>query len=124
MAMASAFKPDQPPRRAPDFHHAKASRMTPAPRTGSTRRHTISLKTPYPRWKAAFAAGADVVELDIHLTPDKAFAVMHDWTVDCRTEGKGTTQDLSIEYLKTLDLGYGYTAMAARHSRCVAKASA
>jgi len=63
-----------------------------------------------PAMEAAFKAGADVVELDVHLTPDKVFAVMHDWTVDCRTEGEGTTEELSIAYLKTLDLGYGYTA--------------
>lgn len=63
-----------------------------------------------PAMEAAFAAGADVVELDAHLTPEKTFAVMHDWTVDCRTEGKGVTEELGIAYLKTLDLGYGYTA--------------
>ena len=63
-----------------------------------------------PAMEAAFAAGADVVELDVHLTPEKTFAVMHDWTVDCRTEGKGVTEELDIAYLKTLDLGYGYTA--------------
>lgn len=63
-----------------------------------------------PSMEAAFAAGADVVELDVHLTPDNVFAVMHDWTVDCRTDGTGTTEELSISYLKSLDLGYGYTA--------------
>ncbi|RYD91923.1 MAG: glycerophosphodiester phosphodiesterase, partial [Sphingomonadales bacterium] len=63
-----------------------------------------------PSMEAAFSAGADVVELDVHLTPDKVFAVMHDWTVDCRTDGKGTTEQLSIAYLQSLDLGYGYTA--------------
>jgi glycerophosphoryl diester phosphodiesterase len=63
-----------------------------------------------PSMEAAFAAGADVVELDVHLTPDKQFAVMHDWTVDCRTEGEGVTEELDMAYLKTLDVGYGYTA--------------
>lgn len=63
-----------------------------------------------PSMDAAFAAGADVVELDVHLTPDKQFAVMHDWTVDCRTNGEGVTEELEMSYLKTLDLGYGYTA--------------
>jgi glycerophosphoryl diester phosphodiesterase len=63
-----------------------------------------------PSMEAAFADGADVVELDVHLTPDKKFAVLHDWTVDCRTEGKGVTEQLDMAYLKTLDLGYGYTA--------------
>lgn len=63
-----------------------------------------------PSMEAAFAAGADVVELDVHLTPDKVFAVIHDWTVDCRTEGTGVTEELGIDYLQSLDVGYGYTA--------------
>jgi glycerophosphoryl diester phosphodiesterase len=60
--------------------------------------------------EAAFAAGADVVELNVHLTPEKTFAAMHDWTADCRTEGKGVTEELGVAYLKTLDISYGYTA--------------
>lgn len=60
--------------------------------------------------KAAFDAGADVVELDVHLTPDRQFAVFHDWTLDCRTEGKGVTEETPMSVLKTLDIGYGYTA--------------
>ena len=39
--------------------------------------------------RAAFDAGADIVEFDIHPTTDGQFAVFHDWTIDCRTEGKG-----------------------------------
>ena len=39
---------------------------------------------------AAFEAGADVVEVDVHPTTDGHLAVMHDWTIDCRTEGNGT----------------------------------
>lgn len=58
----------------------------------------------------AFAHGADEVEIDIHPTTDGQFAVFHDWTVDCRTEGQGVTRELSMAYLKTLDIGYGYTA--------------
>jgi len=60
--------------------------------------------------KAAFDHGADVVELDVHLTPDKQFAVLHDWTLDCRTNGKGVTEQTPMAVLKTLDIGYGYTA--------------
>jgi glycerophosphoryl diester phosphodiesterase len=59
---------------------------------------------------AAFAAGADVVEFDIHPTTDGQFAVFHDWTLECRTNGKGVTREQSMAYLKTLDIGYGYTA--------------
>lgn len=60
--------------------------------------------------QAAFDAGADIVEFDIHPTTDGAFAVFHDWTIDCRTEGKGVTREQAMSYLKTLDIGYGYTA--------------
>ncbi|KSV73382.1 hypothetical protein N185_20060 [Sinorhizobium sp. GW3] len=60
--------------------------------------------------QAAFDAGADVVELDVHLTPDRQFAVFHDWTLDCRTEAKGVTEETPMTALKSLDIGYGYTA--------------
>ena len=61
-------------------------------------------------FKAAFAAGADIVEFDVHPTTDGQFAVFHDWTVDCRTDGKGVTREKSLAELKALDVGYGYTA--------------
>jgi glycerophosphoryl diester phosphodiesterase len=60
--------------------------------------------------QASFAAGADIVELDVHLTTDGQFAVFHDWTLDCRTDGHGVTRERSMTYLKGLDIGYGYTA--------------
>ncbi len=63
-----------------------------------------------PSMRQAFADGADIVELDVHPTTDGQLAVMHDWTVDCRTQGKGPTRSHDMAYLKTLDLGYGYTA--------------
>lgn len=59
---------------------------------------------------ASFEAGADVVELDVHPTTDGEFAVFHDWTVDCRTDGHGVTREQSMAKLKLLDIGYGYTA--------------
>ena len=60
--------------------------------------------------EAAFAAGADIVEFDVHPTTDGHFAVFHDWTVDCRTEGHGVTREHTLAELKALDIGYGYTA--------------
>jgi len=68
------------------------------------------LENTLPSMEAAFANGADIVEFDIHPTTDGQFAVLHDWTVDCRTEGKGVTREHSMAELKTLDIGYGYTA--------------
>ena len=60
--------------------------------------------------RAGFAAGADIVELDVHPTTDGEFAVFHDWTLDCRTDGRGVTREHSMAYLKKLDIGHGYTA--------------
>src|SRR5438874_1348299 len=60
--------------------------------------------------RAGFEAGADIVEFDVHPTTDGQFAVFHDWTLDCRTEGRGETRAHDMAYLKTLDVGYGYTA--------------
>ena len=64
--------------------------------------------------RAAFAAGADIVELDVHPTADGHFAVFHDWTLDCRTDGKGVTRARTMADLKALDIGYGYTADGGR----------
>ncbi|WP_043930900.1 glycerophosphodiester phosphodiesterase family protein [Bacillus sp. EB01] len=68
------------------------------------------LENTLPSMEAAFAAGADIVELDIHPTKDGKFTVFHDWTLDCRTNGTGITRDHTMEDLKALDIGYGYTA--------------
>ncbi|MDJ0513273.1 MAG: glycerophosphodiester phosphodiesterase family protein [Methyloceanibacter sp.] len=63
-----------------------------------------------PSMRAAFEAGADVVEIDVHLTPDNIFAVFHDWTVDCRTNGTGQTNEIPFYQLQTLDVAYRYSA--------------
>lgn len=60
--------------------------------------------------RAALGLGADIIEFDVHQTTDNQFAVMHDWTLDCRTDGKGVTREHSLAELQELDIGYGYTA--------------
>jgi glycerophosphoryl diester phosphodiesterase len=60
--------------------------------------------------RAAFAFGAGIVEFDVHRTTDDRFAVFHDWTLDCRTNGSGVTREHSLDSLQALDIGYGYTA--------------
>ncbi|MCM3713751.1 glycerophosphodiester phosphodiesterase [Alkalihalobacillus oceani] len=68
------------------------------------------LENTIPSMEAAFELGADIVELDIQPTLDGEFAVFHDWTVDCRTDGSGVTREMTMEELEQLDIGYGYTA--------------
>lgn len=59
--------------------------------------------------EAAFAMGATIVEIDINRTSDDQIVLFHDWKLECRTNGKGKVSDYPLEYLKTLDIGYGYT---------------
>jgi glycerophosphoryl diester phosphodiesterase len=60
--------------------------------------------------EAAFSYGADLVELDIKLTKDNKLAVFHDYLLEYRTDGTGEIEDFTMEELKKLDIGYGYTA--------------
>ena len=60
--------------------------------------------------RAAFDAGADIVEFDVKLTRDGELAVFHDSTLECRTDGRGTVADHTMTELRKLDLGHGYTA--------------
>jgi glycerophosphoryl diester phosphodiesterase len=79
-----------------------ASRMLPP-------RHAF-LENTLPSMKAGFEAGADIIEIDVHPTTDGQFAVFHDWTVDCRTDGHGVTREHTLVELQALDIGHGYTA--------------
>ena len=71
--------------------------------------HTF-LENTIPSMTEAFARGATAVELDIHRTADDHLVVFHDWTLDCRTDGSGITNEQTLAYLKRLDISYSYTA--------------
>lgn len=58
--------------------------------------------------------GADAIELDVHPTKDGKMVVFHDWTLDCRTDGKGPVREKTLAELKKLDVGFGYTADGGR----------
>lgn len=58
--------------------------------------------------------GADAIELDVQPTKDGQMVVFHDWTLDCRTDGKGPVRERTLAELKRLDVGYGYTADGGR----------
>ncbi len=71
--------------------------------------HTF-IENTVPSMQAAFADGATAIELDVHRTADRHLVVFHDWTLDCRTDGHGVTNEQPLATLKLLDVGYGYTA--------------
>lgn len=58
---------------------------------------------------AAFAMGATIVEIDVRRSSDNHLVVFHDSMLECRTDGEGKVSDYPLEYLESLDIGYGYT---------------
>jgi Glycerophosphoryl diester phosphodiesterase len=60
--------------------------------------------------RAAVGRDAGMILFDVAATKDGQLALFHDWTLDCRTDGKGPIRDRTMAELKTLDIGYGYTA--------------
>jgi glycerophosphoryl diester phosphodiesterase len=68
------------------------------------------LENTLPSLTSAVALGAQMVEVDIAPTADGRIALFHDWTLDCRTDGKGDVRAKTLAELKALDPGHGYTA--------------
>lgn len=56
-------------------------------------------------FRKAAELGADGVELDVHLSADGAAVVIHDFTVDRTSDGRGRVADLPLAALKELDAG-------------------
>jgi glycerophosphoryl diester phosphodiesterase len=54
---------------------------------------------------AAIEAGAQMCELDAHLTSDGVLVVIHDKTVDRTTDGRGAVRSMTLAELKRLDAG-------------------
>jgi glycerophosphoryl diester phosphodiesterase len=56
-------------------------------------------------FEAAYAAGADMIELDVTLSRDRQVVVMHDAVLDRTTEGSGPVSAQTLDSLKRLDAG-------------------
>ncbi len=54
--------------------------------------------------------GADVLEMDVHITKDGVLVLMHDEAVDRTTDGTGDIESMTLEELKKLDAGYDWSA--------------
>jgi len=58
-----------------------------------------------PAIRAAIDLGVDYVEVDVQQTKDSAFVLMHNSTVDARTNGTGAVRDLTLAQIRALDAG-------------------
>lgn len=57
-------------------------------------------------FEKAIEAGADYLEMDVHISKDDSLIVIHDPSVDRTTNGSGLVRDLTYAELKALDAGY------------------
>ncbi len=67
-------------------------------------------------FKKAASYGIDGFEIDIRLTSDEELIVFHDEFVDRTTDGAGKVADLTLEKLRTLDLGYHFEDLEGNNS--------
>ncbi|WP_248930230.1 glycerophosphodiester phosphodiesterase [Paenibacillus hamazuiensis] len=56
-------------------------------------------------FEKALEMGADLIELDVHLSKDGIPVIIHNHTLDETTDGKGRVNDYTLEQLKRLDAG-------------------
>jgi glycerophosphoryl diester phosphodiesterase len=66
-------------------------------------------------FRQAVRAGADMLELDIGVTKDGKVIVMHDTTVDGKTNGHGTVSSKSLAQMKRLDAAYWFAPREEDH---------
>ncbi len=59
--------------------------------------------------KRAIEIGVDFIETDVRLSRDDEPILFHDDTLERTTGEKGAIRDKSLEELKQIDLGYGFT---------------
>ncbi|RNF40698.1 glycerophosphodiester phosphodiesterase [Planococcus salinus] len=69
---------------------------------------------------AAFTASAELgvhgFEIDIRLTNDEEIIVFHDEYLDRTTDGAGKVSDMTLEKLRSFELGYHFTDLNGQHS--------
>jgi glycerophosphoryl diester phosphodiesterase len=58
--------------------------------------------------------GADALMLDVRTSSDGRAMIFRDASLECRTNGTGAVGDRPLDYLKSLDIGYGYSADGGR----------
>ena len=60
-------------------------------------------------FEKAVEIGADILEMDAHITQDGHIVLMHDETVDDTTDGTGLIEEMTLDELKQLDAGYDWS---------------
>src|SRR5260370_42290120 len=58
-----------------------------------------------PAFEAAIALGCDYAEIDVRATRDGHLVLVHDRTVDGKTDGAGTVAEMDLAAVRALDAG-------------------
>lgn len=66
-------------------------------------------------FRKSLRAGADMLELDVGVTRDGVVIVMHDTTVDGKTNGHGTVRSKTLRQMRRLDAAHWFAPRAAEH---------
>jgi glycerophosphoryl diester phosphodiesterase len=66
-------------------------------------------------FRKAVRAGADMLELDVGVTKDGKVIVMHDTTVDGKTNGHGTVASKTLRQIRRLDAAYWFAPLKKNH---------
>lgn len=56
-------------------------------------------------FELAYEMGSKAIELDVQMTADGHFVVIHDYTLDRTTNGSGLVMESFLEYVQNLDAG-------------------
>ncbi|HYG59629.1 MAG TPA: glycerophosphodiester phosphodiesterase [Symbiobacteriaceae bacterium] len=62
-----------------------------------------------PSFQLAMTQGADVLELDVHMTRDGVIVVSHDETIDRMSSGSGYIKSMTLQELRQYDFGFDFT---------------
>lgn len=54
----------------------------------------------------ALAVGADILEMDVHLTADNVLVLRHDATIDSTTNGSGRIDEMTLAEIQAYDVGF------------------
>ena len=68
-----------------------------------------------PAFRAALEAGADRLEMDVHLSSDGNVVVFHDNDLDRTTNAQGPISRLSLAEIQSLDAGYHFEGPTGEH---------
>jgi glycerophosphoryl diester phosphodiesterase len=66
-------------------------------------------------FRKALRAGADMLELDVGVTKDGKVVVLHDTTVDGKTNGHGTVASKTLRQIKRLDGAFWFAPRSSDH---------